>query len=191
MFDFIFDLSYPLLFICFFLFIILGKFFKRVPANTVYIIDRNTHYLKTVQKGFFLFNPSTDKITTKISTVPITMRYFDIFETEDGAFLNVSFDVTYHVRNIEDTLYNLEKVRRSIDDIIKSCMYFAMLTLNSKFISMMLVEKAFKRNLEGQAMQVGIDINSFHINNLVYTTNRQAFKPHKNYSDSKDPIQYV
>ena len=121
----------------------------------------------------------------------MTMRYYDTFETEDGAFFNVLFDVTYCAKNIEDTLYNLEKIRKSIDDILKSCMYFAMLTLNSKIISLAAVENAFKRNLEGQAMQVGIDIKSFHINNLVYTTNRQAFKPHKNYSDSKDPIQYT
>ena len=189
--DFIFDLSYVLLFIFIFAFIILGKFLKQVPANTVYIIDRNTHYLKTVHKGVFLFNPSTDKITTQISATPMTMRYYDTFETEDGAFFNVLFDVTYCAKNIEDTLYNLEKIRKSIDDILKSCMYFAMLTLNSKIISLTVVENAFKRNLEGQAMQIGIDIKSFHINNLVYTNNRQAFKPRQNYSDSKDPIQYI
>ena len=83
----------------------------------------------------------------------MTMRYYDTFETEDGAFFNVLFDVTYCAKNIEDTLYNLEKIRKSIDDILKSCMYFAMLTLNSKIISLAAVENAFKRNLEGQAMQ--------------------------------------
>ena len=48
------------------LIIIFGSFIKFVPANTVIIVDRNSHYLKTKRSGMYLFNPATDKVTTKI-----------------------------------------------------------------------------------------------------------------------------
>lgn len=183
-----------LILICSFALSISKIFIKLVPKNTVYIIDRNTHYLKTVKKGFFLFNSSTDTITTTISTNPITRNYFEVFEAEYGNFYYLIFSVTYYTKNLEDTLYNLEKIRKSVDDILKSCMYFAMLSLRSEEFSKSLLEETFNRNLEGQAMSIGIGIKSFHINSINSLGKqyyKPAFKPHKNYSESKDPIQYL
>ena len=62
----------------------IGNFLKAVPANTVIIIDRNSHYLKTKKSGFYFFNPATDKVTTKISKYIINKNYSDFFETHDG-----------------------------------------------------------------------------------------------------------
>lgn len=167
---------------------------KRVPKDTVYIIDKHTHYHKTVKNGFFFLNPVNHTITTKISLKPLTVRYSDVFETEDGKNFFVSFGVTYSAKNMEDVLYNLEKVRRSIDDILKSCMYSTMLSLNSKIISKAVIMRVFKYNLESQAMSFGLNIHNFDVNQITNTTpysTAKAFKPHKNYSDSPDPIQYT
>lgn len=175
------------------IFVVFGKMIKRVPKDTVYIIDKHTHYHKTVKNGFFFLNPVTHTITTKISTNPITVRYTDTFETEDGKNIFVSFYVTYSAKNMEDILYNLEKVRRSIDDILKSCMYSTMLSLNSKVISKALIMRVFKYNLESQAMSIGLNIHNFdviQISNVSPTLTSKPFKPHRNYSDSPDPIQY-
>lgn len=164
---------------------------KRVPKDTIYIIDKHTHYHKTVKNGFFILNPINHTITTKISINPILVRYADIFETEDGKNIFISFYVTYSAKNMEDVLYNLEKVRRSIDDILKSCMYSTLQSLNSKVLSKPLIMRVFKYNLESQAMSFGLNIHNFDIIQLNSTyTNNKPFKPHKNYSDAPDPIKY-
>lgn len=180
-----------ILFLSIIFFCTLISLIKRVPKGTVYIIDKHTHYHKTVKNGFFILNPMSHTITTKISINPITVRYADIFETEDGKNIFISFYVTYSAKNMEDVLYNLEKVRRSIDDILKSCMYSTMLSLNSKILSKSLIMRVFKYNLESQAMSFGLNIHNFDVIqiNTTYTTNK-PFKPHKNYSDSPDPIKY-
>jgi regulator of protease activity HflC (stomatin/prohibitin superfamily) len=182
----------PLIIIFLFISIgVLSKSIKKVPKNTVYIIDKHTHYHKTVKNGYFFLNPFTHTITTKISLSPITTRYVDTFETEDGKMIFVSFFVTYSAKNMEDILYNLEKVRRSIDDILKSCMYATMLALNSKIVSKTVLNRVFKYNLESQAMSFGLNIHNFDIIQLsIAPIQTKPFKPHKNYSDSPDPIQY-
>lgn len=189
--DFYNLLSFSSFIIAFVIVFIFG-FFKAVPSGTVYIIDRNTHYLKTVKKGLFFFNPFTDKITTVISSFKITKNYLDIFETEDGKKFSINFSVTYSTKNIDDLLYNLEKVRRSIDDILESSMYNAVRNLNSKSIqysSMLSTE--FLRNLQSQAMSVGLNIDDYIISSASpVTISYKSFKPHKNYSDSGDPIVY-
>ena len=175
------------------LIIIIKVTIKRVPKDTVYIIDKHTHYHKTVKNGYFFLNPISHTITTKISTNPLTNNYSDIYETNDGKSVLVSFSITYSASNMEDILYNLEKVRRSIDDIIKSCMYGAMLALNSKIISKEVVISEFTSNLESQAMSFGLNIHGFNIYQLSFASQsvRLPFKPHKNYSDAPDPIQYT
>lgn len=180
--------------IIFIVIIIFRVLIKKVPKDTVYIIDKHTHYHKTVKNGYFFLNPISHTITTKISTNPITNTYSDVFETNDGKNLSLAFTVTYSAKNMEDVLYNLEKVRRSIDDILKGCMYSAMLSLNSTIISKESLSATFLSRLQTEAMSFGLDIHNFDIfvinTSSQYSTSK-AFKPHKNYSDGKDPIQYV
>lgn len=165
---------------------------KRVPKNTVYIIDKHTHYCKTVKNGYFYLNPVSHKITTKISTSPITITYSEIFETHDGLLYSVPFQVTYSTKNMEDVLYNLEKVRRSIDDIFQSCMYGAVRSLSKKSMTRATLEETFRSNLESEAMSIGIDIDNFYIDvfSPVIQNYVKPFKPHKNYSNAGDPIQF-
>ena len=175
-------------------FFILKVMVKKVPKNTVYIVDKHTHYHKTVKNGYFFLNPISHTITTKISTTPITVNYRDFFETEDDVNIYVNFSVTYSAKNMEDVLYNLEKVRRSIDDILKSCMYGAMLALNSRILSREVLLNEFRSNLESQAMSFGLDIHNFNIYQFGVSAQLatiKPFKPNKNYSDGEDPIKYV
>ena len=51
----------------------------------------------------------------------------------------------------------------------------------------------FKYNLESQAMSICLNIHNFdviQISNTSPTLTVKPFKPHRNYSDSQDPIQY-
>lgn len=176
-----------------FAFMALLYFVRFVPDSRVYIIDRNSHYLKTVKKGFFFFAPYKDEITTIISTFPTTKKYCNVFETEDGKQLLINFSVTYSAKDIDDLLYNLEKVRRSIDDILQSAMYNAVRNINSKSaVVSKVLPSEFLRNLQAQAMSIGLDIRSHSITSISFLIANQnkAFKPHKNYSNSPDPIQY-
>lgn len=171
---------------------------KKVPKDTVYIIDRRGHYYKTVKKGSFHLNPNIDEITTIISKKPIKKKYAEPFETEDGKYVYAYFNVTYSTENLEDVLYNLEKVRRSVDDILETAMYDAIGKLTSKELTEKLLYLEFKRNLESEAMSMGFTINDFEIERffkiskeeMLYDYGGEPFKPHKNYSNSKDPIEY-
>ncbi len=104
---------YPILFIVFVSFIIS---IRRVPSNTIIIIDRNSHYLKTKRKGFY-FLGANDKITSKISTSSITENYSNVFVTHDNYYYRVDFKVTYAAEDVEMVLSALQDSRRSIYDI--------------------------------------------------------------------------
>ena len=107
----------------FFLFIFCVVFIKKVPPNTAVIIDRNNHYLKTVRKGFYFFRHGSDKVTTTISTNPHTQMYSQISETHDGLLYGLQYSVTYKVYNINSVLESLKSNRRSVNDIIQSCVH--------------------------------------------------------------------
>ena len=111
--------------IIFVIIIILSVFVKVVPANSIIIVDRNSHYLKTKRGGFYFFNPSTDKVTTQISKLQTNKLYSDVFETHDGKLVRVVFCVTYHAEDLDEVLSALERVRRSIDDVMNSSVYSA------------------------------------------------------------------
>ncbi len=175
---------------------VLAARIRKVPSNTVHIIDRNTHYLKTVRKGYYFFNPSTDKVTTKISTSPIYTTYSNYYESEDGKAVRVIFNISYSASNLEDVLYNLDKTRRSIDDVLQGAMYHAVISLKSPMINEVSLNNEFKRNLESQALPLCIKINSYKITYLDlnrYSKNTvKLFTPHKSRSlnQNDDPIQY-
>ena len=175
------------------IFIILGNFIKSVPANSVIIIDRNSHYLKTKRHGFYFFNPAIDKITTQISLFPLTKSYIENFETHDGKMVRVSFSVKYHADNLEDVLVALESVRRSIDDVINSSIYWGVNNLSlSDFINTPINLMAeSKPKLLSEATEL-IKIDHFQINNITalpYGVNIIPFKPHLS-SHSTGPIKF-
>ena len=95
---------------------------RKVPANTILVIDRNSHYLKTKRKGLYLFNPLTDEITSKVSTQIVHKQYTNIFENHESTFKNVTFWVEYKAEDCEQVISSLSDSRRSIDDIVNCAM---------------------------------------------------------------------
>ena len=106
------------------LLIFLAPFVRKVPLNTVVIIDRNGHYLKTKRRGFYFLFPS-DEVTTTISTSPLVRTLTDYFETDDGKLIQATIFCRYQAHNLNNVLQALSNVRRSVDDIIKSSAHFA------------------------------------------------------------------
>ena len=169
---------------------------KKVPSKTVYIIDRNTHYHKTVKHGFFFFNPTTDKITTEISLSPKTKRYFDFYETEDGRVCSIGFNITYCAQDVDDVLYNLSSTRRSIDDVIQGSMYHAVLSLKLLQITPDSLTREFERNISSQVLGLCIQIINFKLISLDkvnYSKHSvKVFTPHISRSLGADsgPFKY-
>lgn len=175
-------------------FIITGSFIKTVPANTVIIVDRNSHYLKTKRSGFYFFNPSTDKITTQISKSKISKSYIENFETHDGKLVRVSFEVEYHAQNMDDVLAALESVRRSVDDVMNGSIYWSVnnLSLSDFANTPITLLSEVKPKLISEATELKIIIDDFQINNITalpYGVNITPFKPHLS-SHSTGPIKF-
>lgn len=181
------------LFLIFLIFVFIN-FIKTVPANTVIIVDRNSHYLKTKRRGFYFFNPATDKVTTKISTYQLSKSYMENFETHDGKIVRVSFSVRYHAENLEDVLAALASARRSIDDVMNGSIYWSVNNLSlSDFIHTPIVlSSEAKPKLLSEATELKIKIDEFHINNIAElpaTLNVVPFKPHLS-THSSGPIRF-
>ena len=169
-------------------------YIKVVPANTVIIVDRNSHYLKTKKSGIYFFNPSTDKITTQISMNRISKTYVENFETHDGEIVKVAFHVSYHAENLEDVLVALESVRRSIDDIMNSSVYWAVhnLSIADFFSAPSILKKEVAPKLLSEATELKINVDSFDIisiNKVPANSEITPFKPHLN-SHSAGPIKF-
>ena len=176
------------------LIIIFGSFIKFVPANTVIIVDRNSHYLKTKRSGMYLFNPATDKVTTKISTNHLYKYYTNDFETHDGKIVRVSFNVEYHAENLNAVLESLKSVRRSVDDIMNSSVYWAVrnLSFSDFYTKIDVLENEIIPKLLSEAIELNIKIDKFFINSITDSSNLpnvKPFKPHLN-SFSRGPIKY-
>ena len=174
--------------------IVLTNFIKAVPANTVFIIDRNSHYLKTKRRGFYFFNPTTDKITTRISTFAIDKAYTENFETHNGKLARVTFHVKYHAQNLEDVLVALGSVRRSIDDVMNGSIYWSVNNLSlSDFIHTPIALKSEAMpKLLSEATELKIKIDEFEIisiSELPHGINVTPFKPHLS-SHSTGPIKF-
>ena len=173
---------------------LLSVFLGRVPANTAIIIDRNTHYHKTVRRGFYFLIPGKDKVTTRVSTNKITKNYANNFETHDGRVVSIDFVATYHAENIDDVLFSLKSARRSIDDIIESSVYWAVNDLGIQdFIkdkNILLREIAPK--LSSEARELCIKIDNFTINNMYVLVSSSAVKPFKPHlsSSTDSPITF-
>lgn len=174
---------------------------KFVPQDSIYIIDRNTHYYKTLTAGKRIILGRNDTITSRISKAPISRTLSNLFETEDGCVVSANIICTYSSNDILNTQDLLKSVRRSIDDIILSSLYFAVGSIKAKEISTLLND-SIKTNLSKELASLDIKLLSFKTSfELVKgTLSEYCFKPHINgcYHDSieskdffKDgPIRY-
>ena len=156
-----------------------------MPPNTTIIIDRNTHYLKTKSHGFYIFLPWCDKITTVISKNPMYRNLVEYYEAEDGNIYFVKLGCVYQVSDINKTLKLLSTLRRSIDDILKSSVYFAMASLKSFDISEYLENKV-KENLIKELASVNITLRKYSLSSFISSNqNVPVFKPHisRGYND--------
>lgn len=152
----------------------------RVPLNSIYIIDRNSHYYKTLTSGQKIHLGPNDKITTQISKTPIVRNITDFYETEDGKVLSLKVTCTYSSNDILNTQELLSGVRRSIDDIIQSAAYFAVGSLKSNELNAILNE-TIKQNLRKELASLDVSLISFSITAssiISPTSNITCFKPH-------------
>ena len=153
---------------------------KIVPPNSIYIIDRDTHYYKTLTAGQHVHLTRKDKITTRISTAPIKRIISDYYETEDGSAIYAEISCTYASNDILNTQDLLKSVRRSIDDIIQSSVYFAVGALKSKYISNSLYA-AVKINLEKELNSLDVKLIDATVSFKFIpnpNSNIEYFKPH-------------
>lgn len=104
--------------------LILICFLRKVPPQTLIIIDRNSHYLKTKRSGLYFLWPM-DKVTTTVSRTPTTRTLTDYYETDDGKVISATVSCRYNAQDLDKVQQSLASVRRSVDDVIKSAAYFA------------------------------------------------------------------
>ena len=192
--DFLMSFSGLLPYVIFFLFIILVSYVRSVPPNTVQIIDRNTHYLKTKRHGFYFFNPNTDKITTEISKRHLYKRYTNTFETHDGYYVDVTFEVEYHAENLDAVLEALALVRRSVDDVMNGSMYWGTKNFSLSDIKNLprVLENEAKSILISEAGELELTVDRFYVTSVYpsSTSEDKVFKPHSN-SYSSGPIKFM
>lgn len=164
------------------LFICLAPFIKKVPYNTIIIIDRNGHYLKTKHHGWYLLLPF-DEVTTTISTSPLTRNLTDYFETDDGRLVQATIFCRYQAHNLTNVLQALANVRRSVDDIIKSSAHFAIsnypinhiMGINNQEFS----EKV-RSNLINEFNSIGLTLSNVRVSvSLSQIPGKVAFRPHE------------
>ena len=164
-------------------------FIRVVPAKTALIIDRNSHYCKTKKGGIYLFNPTTDKVTTKISTFPVTETYSNTFETHDSYFYRTTFTVTYVATDIDMVLSSLQDSRRSIYDVINCSVETVMSSLVMKDMSnRATINQEMFHQLESMLEPFYIDVTSFKLISLIGVSQslgqQERFKKHVSRGDN-------
>ena len=177
--------------IIFIIIIVFFCFVRRVPPNTAIIIDRDSHYLKTKRRGFYFINPATDKITTRVSTFPITEFYSNTFETHDSTFYHLYFQVTYKATDIEMVLSSLQDSRRSIYDVVNCSLETVIGTLSRNDMNYKVdINSIAFRQLESMLEPFYIDVTSFKLisrNEIIAELGRQQ-KFQKHVSSGENPI---
>ena len=148
--------------------IILGTIFKTVPSNTVIIIDRNSHYLKTKRNGIYFFWPSTDRVTTKISTNSIQKFYIEDFKTEDEKMVRISFYVKYYTDDVDSVLKALKDAKTSIDNIIITSVYNVIKQMSFKVAcsGAKILTNDITNLLISEAQKYNIKVSHFSITNF-------------------------
>lgn len=167
--------------------IILFCFLRKVPPNTLIIIDRNNHYLKTKRSGFYFLWPS-DKVTTTVSKTPITRSLYDYYETDDGKILSATVTCKYQASDLDNVQYSLSNLRRSVDDIIKSAAYFAIGNYTfSQIVKLSNHEFSDKirDNLKSELESIGVSVIASHVSvTPASISGVPCFKPHVSNSCS-------
>ena len=162
----------------------------KVPANTVLIIDRNSHYLKTKRYGWYFLLPS-DKITTMISTSNLKRTVTDTYETDDGYAVSVTVTCQYKARNLDNVLLELERIRRSIDDIIKSATFYTINGVHSNELRIKYgpLTAELQRKLSNELAGIEVSLSSavMFIGAPVLNNTTPCYKPRM--SDCKDPSE--
>ena len=168
-----------------FLVIIILCFVRKVPPNTVLIIDKNSHYHKTKRNGFYLLTKGC-KITTIISTNTLTRTLNDLYETYDGKPASITINCAYKAADLDAVLDSLSNIRRSIDDIIKSSAYFAATNYNGNDIireSAEFVNK-IRDNLISELNTISVTLVGLSVTTQIYQyPTKTYFKPHVNGHD--------
>ena len=176
-----------------FVLIILAAYIKKVPLNTILIIDRNTHYLKTKRHGYYFFNPKTDKITTKISTNMVTEYYRNVFETHDSCFYDLYFAVSYKAENVEMVISSLQDSRRSIYDVINCAVETVIGTLSDQDLNYRTdLNTPIFQQLESMLEPFYIDVAQFKLYTRTKITSElgEERKFRKHVSRGENPIDF-
>ena len=163
-----------------FLVIIFLCFVRKVPPNTVLIIDKNSHYHKTKRNGYYLLTKGC-KVTTMISTNTLTRTLTDLYETYDGQAASITVNCAYKAADLDVVLESLSNIRRSIDDIIKSSAYFAANNYNGQDIKRETAEFANKirDNLVSELSTLGVTLVGLSVTSQIYQyPSKKYFKPH-------------
>ncbi len=155
---------------------------RKVPSNTIIIVDKNSHYLKTKKSGYYIMLPHY-KVTTKISTNKLFRNLQDCYETYDGQAAIISVTCGYQSTDLQNTIDTLANVRRSIDDIIKSSVYFAVGNHNAFDIKILTEEFKMKvfDNMRLELDEIGVILTDFSIRAAIPTMPQAPlvyFKPH-------------
>lgn len=190
--DYLFTfLPFASVFVLLFLLFLISTF-KKVPPNTAIIIDKDFHYYKTKKRGFYFVGNTRYKITTYISKTPHVAYYSQISETHDSKLLSLTYYVKYKVSNVDEVLERLKSNRRSVDDIIQSCVKTSLENFNFTDIYKggdFSAEVSRRLAVNFAAFEIELINVSFTKAEVVLETYRdKVFAPHISQGDN--PIKY-
>ena len=151
--------------VLFILFVNIYPRVKKVPPNTVIIIDRNSHFHKKKRHGYYYLNPKTDMVTTRISRNPIVENYSNTFITHDGVYYNVNYRFKYSAEDVEMVLSSLEDSRRSIYDVVNCAVETTIGSLTSREMdnSRYDIDIALFKQLEAMLEPFYIDVTQINM----------------------------
>ena len=158
----------------FIILLILICFFRKVPPQSLIIIDRNSHYLKTKRNGFYFLWPM-DKVTTTVSKNPLSRTLTDYYETDDGKVISATVTCRYKADD-------LDRVQQALADVRRSSAYFAIgnytfaqiVRLNSHEFA-----DKVRDNLRDEFASLGISLLGSHVSIVpTVTYGLPCFKPH-------------
>ena len=172
--------------------IVLCVIIKKVPSNSLIIIDRNSHFHKKKRHGFYILG-AHDKVTTYLSTNAVTQTYANIFETHISTFYRLSFSVTYRSEDLDRSQQALEDSRRSVYDIINCAAETVIGTIASAgVVNLQSLNDALFRQLESTLEPFYIDVTSSKIFSILAvdsTVGRQnKFQKHISTSGGDNPF---
>ncbi len=174
-----------------------AAFRKVCLPNTAIIIDRNTHYFKTIRAGSrakrYSLRP-TDMVTSVISTKDVNQEYTNIFVTHDNRYYRIHYFVSYQCEDIDTVLNALQDSRRSIYDIINNAVSIAVKSLSASDFSAYSATRlrdTMYSQIESMLEPFYIDFKKFVIDSIVFVDEsigeKNVFVKHESQGES--PIQ--